>query len=161
VILRCTKKLLSVIGPVPISEPTPDAEDWYANLLWFDRRKCLLLTHLSTLFTILEADISISDLRSTGSFIAALIKRELLSEGLPPNTFGSGMEEVVYGRTADRSVLGCMNDMAHMCEVAIADSGSLRQTDLVALNRSLRRNINSARNYERPIDLTLGRLEGQ
>jgi hypothetical protein len=58
VILRCTKKLLSVIGPVPISETTPDAEDWYANLLWFDRRKCLLLTHVGTLFTILEADIN-------------------------------------------------------------------------------------------------------
>ncbi len=160
-ILRCTKKLLSVIGPVPVTEPKPDAEDWYANLLWFDRRKCLLLTHVGTLFTILEAYVSVSDLRSTGSLIAAIIKRELLSEGLPPDAFGSGLEEVVYAKTADRSVLGCMNDMAYMCEVAIADSGSLRHTDLVALNRSLRRNINSARDYERPIDLTLGRLEGQ
>ena len=160
-ILRCTKKLIAVIGPVHISEPTPDAEDWYANLLWFERRKCLLLTHVSTLFTILEADVSVSDLRSTGSFISALIKRELLSEGLPPDTFGPSMEEVVYAKTADRSVLGCMNDMAYMCEVAIADSGSLRHTDLVALNRSLRRNINSARNYERPIDLTIARLKDQ
>jgi hypothetical protein len=54
-----------------------------------------------------------------------------------------------------------MNDMAYICEVAIADSGSLRHTDLVALNRSLRRNINSARDYERPIDLTIGRLKDQ
>ncbi len=160
-ILRCTKKLLAVIGPVPISEPTPDAEDWYANLVWFERRKCPLLTHVSTLFTILEADISVLDLRSTGSYIAALIKRELLSEGLPPDTFGPDMEEVVYAKTADRSVLGCLNDMAYRCEVAIADSGSLRHTDLVALNRSLRRNINSARDYERPIDLTIGRLRDQ
>jgi hypothetical protein len=45
-----------------------------------------------------------------------------------------------------------------MCEAAIAKSGSLRHNDLVALNRSLRRNINSARNYERPIDLTIARL---
>ncbi len=160
-ILRCTKKLLSVIGPVPVSEPTPDAEDWYANRLWFDRRKCLLLTHAGTLFKILVADISVSDLRSIGPFIAALIKRELLSEGLPPDTFGPRMEEVVYAKTIARSVLGCMNDMAYMCEVAIADSGSLRHTDLVTLNRSLRRNINSARHYERPIDLTIGRLKGQ
>ena len=72
--------------------------------------------------------------------------------------FGPGSEEVVYAKTADRSVLGCMNDMAYMCEVAIADSGSLRHTDLVTLNRHFRRNINSARNYERPIDLTIRRL---
>jgi hypothetical protein len=159
VILRCTKKLLSVIGSVPISEPAPDAEDWYASLLWFDRRKCLLLTHVGTLFTIFEADVSASDLRSTGSFISALVRRELLSEGLSPDMFGPGSEEVVYAKTADRSVLGCMNDMAYMCEEAIAESGSLRHNDRVALNRSLRRNINSTRNYERPIDLTIGRLK--
>jgi hypothetical protein len=45
VILRCTRKLLAVIRlPVADPAPAPDAEDWYANLLWFDRRKCLLLT---------------------------------------------------------------------------------------------------------------------
>ena len=126
--------------------------------MWFDGRKCLLLTHVGTLFTIFEADVSASDLRSTGSFISALVRRELLSEGLSPDTFGPGSEEVVYAKTADRSVLGCMNDMAYMCEVTLADSGSLRHTDLVALNRSLRRNINSTRNYERPIDLTIARL---
>lgn len=47
VILRCTSKLLAVIGPAIVAKPAPapDGEDWYANLLWFDRRKCLLLTH--------------------------------------------------------------------------------------------------------------------
>jgi hypothetical protein len=46
VILRCTSKLLAVIGSALAAKPAPapDAEDWYANLLWFDRRKCLLLT---------------------------------------------------------------------------------------------------------------------
>ncbi len=39
--------------------------------------------------------------------------------------------------TADRSVLGCMNDMAVLCEHEIATSGSLRQTDLAGLNRAL------------------------
>jgi uncharacterized protein DUF6933 len=52
VILRCTRKLLAVIGPalVPGPAPAPSPEDWYANLLWRDRRKCLLLTHSATLF---------------------------------------------------------------------------------------------------------------
>ena len=54
VILRCTRRLLAVIGPTLVGEPAPapDAEDWYANLVWFDRRKCLLLTHAATLFSI-------------------------------------------------------------------------------------------------------------
>ncbi|MFN2615181.1 MAG: hypothetical protein ABR552_10255 [Actinomycetota bacterium] len=30
---------------------------WYANLLWFDRRKCLLLTLAPTLFSVSVADV--------------------------------------------------------------------------------------------------------
>ena len=44
-ILRCTKKLLDVIGARQLADRAPDGEDWYANLRWFDGRKCLLLTH--------------------------------------------------------------------------------------------------------------------
>ena len=58
-ILRCTKRLLAVLGPGHVAEPgpTPDAEDWYANFLWFDRGKCLLHTHAATLYTVFEADV--------------------------------------------------------------------------------------------------------
>ena len=48
-----TKKLFAVLGPVPMADPPPepDGDDWYADLLWFERRKCLL-THAGTLFTV-------------------------------------------------------------------------------------------------------------
>ena len=160
-ILRCTKKLLAVIGRELIVEPAsiPDAEDWYANLLWFDRRKCLLLTHSATLFSIFEADVSASGLRATSRLVTRLIGRELLSEGLPANMFTDlESEEVILAKTADRSVLGCMNDMAFLCGSVITRSGGLSRTDFAVLNRSLRRNINSARDYQPPIELTLARL---
>ena len=35
----------------------------------------------------------------------------------------------MLAKTADRSVLGCMNDMAFRCEHAIADAGGLARTD--------------------------------
>jgi hypothetical protein len=146
-ILRCTKKLLAIIGPVAATGPVPvpDPEDWYANLLWSDRRKCLLLTHSATLFSIFEADVRASDLRATRHLVTRLVERELRRENLPPTTFGLRLEEVILARTADRSVLGCMNDMAFLCQEAITRSGGLWHTDLAALNHSLRRNINSAR----------------
>jgi hypothetical protein len=50
-------------------------------------------------------------------------------------------DELVIAKTADRSVLGCMTSL-----------------DDRALNRRLRRNINSARDYQRPIDLVRERL---
>ena len=89
VILRCTRKLLTVIGPKLVAEPAPapDAEDWYANLLWFDRRKCLLMTHSATLFTIFEPNVNAPELRATDHLVTRLIGRELLSEGLPLDAF--------------------------------------------------------------------------
>jgi hypothetical protein len=159
VILRCTARLLAVIGAAPVTKPAPvpDAEDWYANLLWHDRRKCLLLTHSSTLFSVFEADVRAVDLRDTSHFVMRLIGGELASEGLPPDLFTGLNEQVILAKTADRSVLGCMNDMSQLCGHAIAASGGLARTNLSALNRSLRRNINSARGYQRPIDMASAR----
>lgn len=54
-------------------------------------------------------------------------------------------------------MLGCMNGMAYLCEDAVARAGSLANTDVRSLNRQLRRNINSARDYQRPIELVLER----
>ena len=105
-ILRCTKKLLAVLGPGRAAGPgpTPDAEDWYASLLWFDRRKCLLLTHAATLFSILETDVRAVDLRATHRLVTELVERELHREGLPLATFGNlRSQELILAKTADRS----------------------------------------------------------
>ena len=60
-ILRCTRKLLTVLGSaVAGPAPAPDPGDWYANLLRFDRRACLLLAHSGTLFTVFGADVTAS-----------------------------------------------------------------------------------------------------
>lgn len=158
-ILRCTKKLLDVIRPAQLATENPDGNDWYGNLLVLDRRKCLLITHADTLFTIFEPDVRAPNPRSTHDLVAGLIRRELLAETLPVRTFGDlGTEEFLIAKTADRSVLGCMNDMAYLCKDAVARDGSLASTDVSSLNRHLRRNINSARDYQRPIDLVLERI---
>lgn len=161
VILRCTKKLLDVIRPEQLASPDPDPEDWYANLSVFDGRKCLLLTHAESLFTIFEPDVRAARLRATHQLVTQLIERELLSEGLPRSAFGN-LEDQPLGiaKTADRRVLGCMNDMALHCEYSVADAGSLAMLDLLSLNRQLHRNINSSRGYKRPIDSLIERTVG-
>jgi hypothetical protein len=159
VVLRCTKKLLDVVRPAQVSVPEADEDDWYANLLVLDRRKCLLLTQAATLFSVFEPDVRAGQLRSIGELVSALVERELREEQLPPDTFGDMRgQELVVAKTADRSVLGCMNDMAFLTEVAVGESGGLASLDVRALNRRLRRNINSARDYQRPIDLIRERL---
>jgi len=113
----------------------------------------------ATLFTVFEADVRAADLHDPGRLVTGLISRELRCEQLPTDTFGSpDPVDVSLAKTADRSVLGCMNDMAFMCEIVTTRSGGLATTDIADLNQALRRNINSARGYQPPIELTAQRL---
>jgi hypothetical protein len=160
VILRCTRKLLDVIRPGQLADAPADGDDWYANLLRIDGRKCLLLTHADTLFTIFEPDVRASGLRDTGRLVTGLIARELEREGLPAHTFGDlDPASVLLAKTASRVILGCMNDMAFTCEHGADRTGGLARLDVGDLNHALRRNILSARDYQRPIELTTRRAE--
>jgi hypothetical protein len=71
VILRCTAKALALLGVRPAALPDlrPSEDDWYLNLLWIERNKCLLLTHAGTLFPALTLDVRRADLRPLGSYV--------------------------------------------------------------------------------------------
>jgi hypothetical protein len=159
--LRCTGKVLKLLdrtaGRLTLISAAASDHDWYINLIWLDRRKCLLMTHAGTLFSVLAVDVRQADLNQIGPLIVALIERELGAERLPIDTFGQlDPAGVQLAKTASRSVLGCMNDMALICKYAVIEARALAYCDIPALNRDLRRNINSARGYARPIDLAAG-----
>jgi hypothetical protein len=117
--------------------------------------------HAGTLFTIFELGVRASDLSATKNLVVELIERELLTEGLLTDVSADlRADEVLIAKPADRSVLGCMNDRAFLCDIAVADARSLALVDVASLNHRLHRNINSTRNYEPPIDLLIGRTAG-
>ena len=163
VMLLCTAKLFSLLGvgtrELAVIEPS-DA-DWYANLLWLDRRKCLLLAHADTLFAILVADVRKADLLPLSPLVVGIIQRELRSEGLPPDTFGElDSDAAKLAKTASRTVLGYMNELRRSCEYRIAKSGGLGRCDIERLNRDLRRELHLSRQppgYFVPIDLARSR----
>jgi hypothetical protein len=67
-VVRCTAKLLKLLGVPRGSRETvePSADDWYVNLLWFDRPKCLLGVHAATIFAVFVADVRRRDLEQLG-----------------------------------------------------------------------------------------------
>jgi hypothetical protein len=79
VVVRCTKKMLDLLGgrSLTLSELPPTDDDWYLNLLWIARQKCLLLTHAGTLFSVFRAGVRSADLRPIGSYLVAAIERTL------------------------------------------------------------------------------------
>ncbi len=160
VVLRCTAKVLSFLGSPDLVDAETSDHDWYANLLWLDRRRCLLLAHAGTLFSVFVPAVHKADLQPVQASIIAYIQTELRAEGLPLDRFGVLEERSVrLAKTASRIVLGYMYEMGRFCEYAVADSGGLKHCDFQALNRELRRDLHLSRRppgYFVPIELVEG-----
>ena len=160
-LLRCTDRLLNLLGKreVDLVEDPPGDDDWYANLLWLDRRKCVLLTHAGTLFPVFIADVRKRDLQPPGPLLAARIEGALADERLPTDLLGPlDPEHVQIARSASRSILGFMNDSALTCRYSIEQAGGLQHVDLADVNRLLRRQLHNRDGYRQPLDLVFDRL---
>ncbi|MGH2660470.1 MAG: DUF6933 domain-containing protein [Actinomycetota bacterium] len=160
-IVRCTNKLLQLLEARAASlvQAPPTEDDWYANLLWLDRRKCLLLTHDGTLFSVFTADVLKRDLQPFGVYLVWMIEARLREEHLPIDALGElDPDSVRLARTASRSVLGFMNDMAQACRYQVEASGGLAVTDVEALNRRLLRTLHNREGYHDPLELVARRI---
>jgi hypothetical protein len=127
----------------------------YLNLLWIQRQKCLLLTHSGTLFSVFRAWIRVADLRPLGTYVVQAIETELSAERLPEDTVSQlDPNDVRVAKTASRSTLGYMKEMAFELEWSIASDGGLDRIDINELNHALRRQLRShGPDYARPIEL--------
>jgi hypothetical protein len=163
VVVRCTSKLLDLLGKrsITLIEAPPSDDDWCANLLWLDRRKCLLATHAGTLFSLFVADIRAADLRPFERRIADLVVAALLDDGLPSDALGHlAPDEVQIAKTASKHVLGVMNQMAFEIEWAVDQAGGLWNVDIGDLNHHLRRGLHTKDGeYRVPLELVHERLE--
>lgn len=161
VVVRCTKKLLELLGrAVSSTEQPPGDDDWYANLLWIDRRKCLLLVHADTLFPVFRADVRVDELRPFGGYVVRVVEEELRAEELPLDVLGRlDAEDVHVARTASRSVLGFMNEMAFHVRYQIDSDGGLDACDTRSLNYRQRRTLHNRDGiYAEPLDLVAERI---
>ncbi len=166
VVLRCTAKMPALLGTRPKDLVTIESSDhdWYANLLWLERRKCLLLAHAGTVFSVFVPDVRKSDLMPIGSCVLRFIHKELEAESLPLDRLGIlDSRSIALAKTRSRTVLGYMNEMARFCEYAVADVGGLARCDARGLNRELRREMHLSRRapaYFVPIELAGGPATG-
>jgi len=165
VVIRCTGKLLNLLGKhsVTLVDAPTTSDDWYANLLWIDRRKCLLIVHAETLFALLAADIRVSDLRPFERRIVDLLAAALLEEALPIDVLGRlDAGEVQLAKTASRNVLGVMNQMAFEIGWHIDQAGGLWNVEIDELNSHLRRSLHTKDgDYRVPLELVHERLQAR
>ena len=156
VILRCTARAAGLLGGprADLVRPAESDDDWYANVLWIERRKCLLLMHAGTLFPVFVADVRTAAWRPPGRAVVAAIESALAREQLAAGALGAlDSDEIVIAATASRRVLGYLNETGHACRNAVELASGLEHVDVDALNHGLCRLLHNRDGYITPMDL--------
>lgn len=159
-IIHCTQKLLKEInGPtVELSPIEPVAEglgNWYANIIRIERRKCLMFTNESTLYTFLIPKVVKANLLRIESEFTSALAFNLQAEGLGPETVDKILreyEEIGFAKTASKQVLGCMNEFAFHYEFLIEREGGLDGIRILEINKKINRTLMSPLKYKHPIE---------
>ena len=143
-ILRCTQKLLSELKlkPSDSKELPSDLSSWHANLLRIDRRKCVLFTHDTTLYSFFVSGLKKPDFENIREVFRQNFFKSLIAEDIPQKQIEIFLEanrEIRISKTNNRSVLGSMNDLAFQLKYRIAAMGGLVNVGLAELNIELNR----------------------
>jgi hypothetical protein len=165
-LIRCTKKLLTEIGAdLASSEELVHAAllgDWFANLIWIERRKCVIFTSERTLLTFLVVGPGRDAIRDYATLFRNGLRRLLEAEG-----FAAGDTDRVVGQyqqlslatTNDRSLLGSLNDLARIAGGQIEYLGGLGRCDLKAIDHEMNITPMSRLQMESPLTATRRMLE--
>jgi len=163
-IIRCTQKLLAELKNKSTQEES--ARDpfwsWHANVFLIERRKCVLITNDTTLFTMFIPALKKPDFESFHFVIGQHLFKNLLHENIPQRQIEvvlSECENIKFEKTNNRRVLGAMNDKKTQLEYLISADGGVARTDIYELNHKLNRIILRAVGYKYPIEMLKEKLK--
>jgi hypothetical protein len=156
--IRCTRKLLKRLGAEAIIDPpspTNRLGNWYAKLGFFRRVPLIIcISERSLLPVILEA----RDASSFSPRFRDAARSVLQGIGAGPDMVGREVREmgsVAIGMTANRRVLGSLNDLASLARFEIEDNPSI---DFVTLAVKLAETPCSPLKYDSPRTVSLALL---
>ena len=126
--IRCTRKLLDrmrlEIEPNP-PVPTTILGDWYANLLRFGKQQYILCVSEKTLLPVLMAA---TEAKSLAKRLPEAVFDVLKALSIPWTAVDREireMQEAAVGRTANRRVLGILNEFSYAAPYRLAEGASL------------------------------------
>lgn len=144
---------LADISAIPA--PAEGFGNWYANLLKIERKKCLFLTNERTLYSFLIPAVVKADLKQFHRLFLNHLLLNLQYEEIQPeiiNQVKDEYREIGFAKTASKSILGSMNDMAFHYEYHVSYEGGLANIKLLDLNHRLNKTPMGAIKYRYPID---------
>ncbi|MEH0167376.1 DUF6933 domain-containing protein [Roseateles microcysteis] len=119
---RCTQKLLTRLNAVPAPEPAPPDSvlgDWYANIVRAGRTQVVLAISERTLLSVV---VPAKEGRTLVRRFSEALEPLLLSIGVPAEDVvaeRNAMQQSAIAKTANRRVLGSLNDLAFQLEVGL------------------------------------------
>lgn len=134
-VVRATKKLRDRVGPVttrPGESSTTVLGGWYATA-WFWKPQVALLVSEATLFPVL---MPLAPSATLLNRFPDHLAQALAAQEMPDNFIAAelaAMRDARLAPTANRSVLGIMNEFTFMAETARTDHLAFDPTDLNAL----------------------------
>jgi len=115
VTIRCTRKLYRFLEIIPLEELEPSTGalgDWYANLIPTYAGDLIMFVNERSLVTVA---VPIREVKNLIPLFRVRVENLLLMIGIEQEIINreiSHLEPVQFGRTASRSLLGSMNDIA-------------------------------------------------
>lgn len=154
-VIRCTQKLLKDMAVKPDPEQMAECktflDEWYANLLRIDRRKCLLFTNAKTLFSFLVPGVKKKDYEDFHKLFTEHFYLNMIFSGYPENQvldLISGFGEIKILKTISRSILGSMNDYAFQYDIHIYHNGGINNANILAIANQVNDAPMSALKYQ-------------
>jgi hypothetical protein len=156
VVLRCTQKLLARLkhdGNPPPPESTTRLGDWHGNILRIGHRQMLIFISEQSRLPVV---IPMKESKRLGLVFPDAVCEVLAAAGVSASDIASErlqMSEIAFGPTRNRSLLGTLNDFAHMAK--FTDARRAEPESPEELMRFLARTPILPLGGANPIDLTL------
>lgn len=163
-LIRCTEKARKVLARRysfdEHAAPPSELAEWYCNVLTIERRRCALLTHARTLYSLLIPGFDRSTIDSFSQTFRRHLTLCLEWEGIPaPDAVARlAPEPDAFSRTRSRVILGSMTDSALLCRTYVAIGGGLARANLAEVARRLNEAPMSAIGMDRASRLLRGLL---
>ncbi len=159
-LIRCTQKLQKEMSLKKASLHTEDPVSsllgaWHANLLIFNRRKCVLFVNDKTLFNFIVPGLKKEGFSQLETVFRNILQCVLSEEGFDEQLRNLIMEEyknIAFAATNNRSVMGSMNDLAFNYQVQIESHGGINTVRLPEIITQLNRMPMKTLGYGYPVD---------
>ena len=118
-ILFCTNKILKELGlsknKVPsLAHSESPLENWYINLFYQDRKKCLIFVQAESLFTFIVPNVLRKDIVLIHELLGRELSRAMYHEDFKADEIQKVtgiLADLTVSQTQNRQVLGSMNNL--------------------------------------------------